>query len=77
LNGRKGFEGLAKRAARLRQSVTRAGAGWQFSTAAPRVNVLQRVPIGWNGPIDKNSLQIDMLEHVLIETVEQLFRDML
>jgi hypothetical protein len=31
---------------------------------------LERVPIGWNHPIDKNSLQIDMMEHVSSEKVE-------
>jgi hypothetical protein len=39
----------------------------------PRGKTLARVPIGWNHPIDKNSLQINMLEHVLIEKGEQLF----
>jgi hypothetical protein len=38
---------------------------------------LERVPIGWNHPIEKNSLQINELEHVLIEKVDQLFRNML
>jgi hypothetical protein len=35
------------------------------------------VPIKWNHLIDKDSLKIKELEHVLIEKVEQLFRDML
>jgi len=39
--------------------------------------VLERVPIGWNHPIDKNSLQINKLEHVLIEKIDQFFRNML
>jgi hypothetical protein len=38
---------------------------------------LERVPIKWNHLIDKDSLRINKLEHVLIEKVEQLFRDML
>jgi hypothetical protein len=38
---------------------------------------LERVPIKWNHLIDKDSLKIKELEHVLIEKVEQLFRDML
>ena len=39
--------------------------------------VLERVPITWNHVIDKDSLKFKELEHVLIEKVEQLFRDML
>ena len=31
----------------------------------------------WNHVIEKESLNINKLEHVLIEKVEQLFRDML
>jgi hypothetical protein len=38
---------------------------------------LERFPITWNHVIDKESLKIKELEHVLIEKVEQLFRDML
>jgi hypothetical protein len=38
---------------------------------------LERVPIKWNHLIDKDSLKIKELEHVRIEKVEQLFRDML
>ncbi|MGH6822855.1 MAG: hypothetical protein ACREC4_05085 [Methylocella sp.] len=38
---------------------------------------LERVPIKWNHLIDKDSLKINELEHVLVEKVEQLFRDML
>jgi hypothetical protein len=38
---------------------------------------LERIPIGWNRPIDKNTLKIDLLEHVLIGKVSQLFRNML
>jgi hypothetical protein len=37
----------------------------------------ERIPIGWNHPIDKNTLKINHLEHVLIEKVSQLFRNML
>ena len=37
---------------------------------------LERVPIKWNHLIDKDSLKIKELEHVPIEKVEQLFRDM-
>jgi len=33
---------------------------------APRVS-LERVPIGWNHPIDKNSLQISKLEQSKIK----------
>ncbi len=53
-----------------------------------RPPALERVPIKWNHLIDKDSLKIKELEHVLmrhriypmsinIEKVEQLFRDML
>jgi hypothetical protein len=38
---------------------------------------LERVPIKWNHLIDKESLNINKLENVLIEKVEQLFRDLL
>ena len=38
---------------------------------------LERVPIGWNHPIEKNSLEFNKLENVLIEKVDQLFRNML
>jgi hypothetical protein len=38
---------------------------------------LERFPIMWNHVIDKDSLKFKELEHVLIEKVEQLFRDML
>jgi hypothetical protein len=38
---------------------------------------LERVPITWNHGIEKDSLKFKELEHVLIEKVEQLFRDML
>ncbi len=38
---------------------------------------LERFPIRWNHLIEKESLKIKELEHVRIEKVEQLFRDML
>jgi len=37
---------------------------------------LESIPIKWNHLIDKDSLKIKELEHVLIQKVEQLFRDM-
>ena len=40
-------------------------------------HALERIPIGWNHPIDKNTLKINLLEHVLIGKVSQLFRNML
>jgi hypothetical protein len=40
-------------------------------------HALERFPITWNHVIDKETLKIKELEHVLIEKVEQLFRDML
>ncbi len=45
--------------------------------AGPRKGVAERFPIAWNHMIEKESLNINKLEHVLIEKVEQLFRDML
>ena len=41
------------------------------------IETLERVPIKWIHLIDKDSLKIKELEHVLIEKVEHLFRDML
>jgi hypothetical protein len=38
---------------------------------------LERFPITWNHVIEKESLKFKELEHVLIEKVERLFRDML
>jgi CRP-like cAMP-binding protein len=38
---------------------------------------LERFPITWNHVIDKESPKFKELEHVLVEKVEQLFRDML
>ena len=38
---------------------------------------LERFPITWNHVIEKESLGFKELEHVLVEKVEQLFRDML
>ena len=38
---------------------------------------LERFPITWNHVIEKESLKFKELEHVLIEKVDQLFRDML
>ncbi len=37
---------------------------------------LVRFPITWNHVIEKESLKFKELEHVLIEKVEQFFRDM-
>ncbi len=37
---------------------------------------LEQFPITWNHVIEKESLNFKELEHVLIEKVEQLFRDM-
>ncbi len=39
--------------------------------------LLERFPIRWNHLIEKESLRFKELEHVLIEKVEQLFRNML
>ena len=43
--------------------------------AGPRKCVLERFPITWNHVIEKESLNINKVEQVLIEKVEQLFRD--
>jgi hypothetical protein len=46
--------------------------------AQPSLNKpLVRFPITWNHVIDKESPKFKELEHVLVEKVEQLFRDML
>jgi hypothetical protein len=37
---------------------------------------LERVPIAWTHVIDKDALRFEDLEHVLIEKVGQVFRDM-
>jgi hypothetical protein len=42
-----------------------------------RKMALERFPITWNHVIEKEALKFEELEHVLIEKVEQLFRDML
>jgi len=42
-----------------------------------RADSLERFPIPWNHVIEKESLRIKKLEHVRIEKIEQLFRDML
>ena len=38
---------------------------------------LERLPYTWNCVLEKESLNFKELEHVLIEKVAQLFRDML
>jgi len=38
---------------------------------------LERFPLGWNHTSDKNSLQINMLEHVLFANPRTLLRNML
>jgi len=38
---------------------------------------LERIPIAWTHVIEKDTLEIKKLEHVLVEKVEKLFRDML
>jgi hypothetical protein len=42
-----------------------------------RPDDLERFPITWFHVIEKESLKFNDLEHVPIEKVEQLFRDML
>ncbi len=41
-----------------------------------RREVLKRFPLRWNHLIEKESLKLNELEHVLIEKVGQLFRNM-
>ena len=41
------------------------------------LSLLERFPITWNRVIEKESLNFKELEHVLVEKVAQLFRDML
>jgi hypothetical protein len=38
---------------------------------------LERFPIGLNHPVEKKTLKINELEHVLVGKVDQLFRNML
>lgn len=38
--------------------------------------MLERFPISWTHLIENKSLKIKKLEHVLIEKVDQLFRNM-
>jgi hypothetical protein len=47
-----------------------------FSAGATR-NWLERFPITWNHVIQEESLRFKELENVLIEKIEQYFRDML
>ncbi len=49
----------------------------RFKKFLGAVMQLERFPITWNHVIDKESLRFKDVEHVLIEKVEQLFRDML
>jgi len=61
----------------------RPSRGWPWQATGMAVSdltfskTLERFPITWNHVIEKESLKIKELEHVLIEKVEQLFRDML
>ena len=41
--------------------------------AGPRKGVAERFPITWNHVIEKESLNINKLEHALIEKVEHFF----
>ena len=42
-----------------------------------RLSYAERLPYTWNHVIDKESLRFKDLEHVRLEKVEQLIRDML
>jgi hypothetical protein len=45
--------------------------------SGPAFKLLLRLPIPWTHVIGKEELGFKELEHVLIEKVEQLFKDML
>ena len=64
-----------------RSSTPNAPRAWRrkayFPAAICRSKNLERFPITWNHVIEKESLGFKELEHVLVEKVEQLFRDML
>jgi hypothetical protein len=50
---------------------------FSFKTRSIRKMALECFPITWTHVIEKEALRFKELEHVLIEKVEQLFRDML
>jgi len=47
------------------------------AAGSERFSTLERFPIRWNRLIGKESLKFKELEHVLIEKVDQLFRNVL
>ncbi len=51
--------------------------GFPRTGFALTIAALERFPIRWNHLIEKESLKFKEMEHVLIEKVEQLFRNML
>jgi hypothetical protein len=53
-------------------SIARAFRGRRFAAFA-----LERLSTEWNPSVDKKSLEFKVFEHVLIEKVSQLFRNML
>ncbi len=70
-NGKSQAEPMLERTGALPEELGAAG-----SLLADR-GYLVRFPITWNHVIEKESLKFKEVEHVLIEKVEQLFRDML
>ncbi|MBI5011765.1 MAG: hypothetical protein HZC06_02880 [Methylocystis sp.] len=50
---------------------------WRLRDRSPKQRPLERFPITWTHVIDKESLNIEILERVLIENVCQLFRNLL
>jgi hypothetical protein len=46
------------------------------SARRPLTLALERFPTEWNHSVDKKSLEFKELEHVLIEKVGELFRNM-
>jgi hypothetical protein len=44
---------------------------------AARIEPLERFPIGQDRPVEKKTLKIKKLEHVLVGKVDQLVRNML
>jgi hypothetical protein len=73
---RASFEKSGSRFAPARMSWTTGARGAQIR-ANPLKSWLARIPIRWNRLIEKNTRQLNMLEHVLVGKVDPLFRDML
>jgi len=53
------------------------GSRWDWQGGGHREPAPARLPNGWNHPADENSRKFNMLDHVPIEKVFQLFRNTL